>query len=119
MKQLSLLSVLFAVGCASSGVSVAVKEDLKKTIAANQEPIQLCYKQALEANAALQGEIILKFEIEEGKKVLSKVKVDKTTVNEPDLEKCVVQETSELTLSKPPEAKLAVTYPLTFKKIEE
>ena len=119
MKHLALLSVLFAVGCASSGVSVAVKEDLKKTIAAHQDPIQLCYKQALESNASLQGDLVLKFEIDQGKKVLSKVKVDKTTLNEPALEQCVVQETSELTLSKPPEAKLAVTYPLTFKKTEE
>ena len=111
--------LILTAGCASGGVSQAVKQDLQKTVAANKQPIELCYKQALESNAALQGEIVLKFEIEEGKKELSKVKVDKTTLNEPGLEQCVVQETSELTLSKPPEAKLAVTYPLSFKKTEE
>jgi hypothetical protein len=119
MKRLLLWCSLLAAGCAGGGVSQAVKKDLEKTVAAHQEPIQLCYRQALAGNAALEGEIVLKFEIEEGKRALSKVKVDKTTLNEPSLEQCVVQETSELTLSNPPEAKLAVTYPLKFKKIEE
>ena len=119
MRRLSMLSFLFAVGCASGGVSQAVKQDLQKTIEGNEEPIALCYQEALRANAALEGEIVLKFEVDEGKKELTNVKVDRTTIEEPGLEQCIIQETSELSLSRPPEAKLAVTYPLAFKKTEE
>jgi hypothetical protein len=119
MNRIVLLALLLATACASGGVSQAVKKDLEQTIANNHKPIELCYKEALESNAALEGDIVIKFEVEEGKKSLSKVKVEKTTVNEPSFEQCLVQETSELSLSKAPEAKLAVTYPLKFKKIED
>jgi hypothetical protein len=119
MNKLAALALVLATGCAGGGVSQAVKKDLERTIANNHQPIALCYKEALETNAALQGDVVLKFEVEQGRKQLSKVKVEKTTINEPSFEQCLVQETSELSLSKAPEAKLAVTYPLKFKKIEE
>jgi hypothetical protein len=118
MKRLCML-LLFAIGCSAGGVSQAVKQDLQRAVAAHREPLQLCYEQALKTNAALEGEMVVKFEIEPGKTALSKVKIGRTTIDEPSLEQCIVQETSELTLSKPPEAKLAVTYPLSFKRIEE
>ena len=118
MNKLAVLALLLVTGCAG-GVSSAVKKDLEQTIAGGQDMIELCYKQALESNASLQGDIVIKFEIEEGKTDLTKVKVEKTTINEPTFEQCLVQETSELSLSKAPEAKLAVTYPLKFKKIED
>jgi hypothetical protein len=118
MNKLCFLA-LVVIGCSSGGVSQAVKKDLQHTVANAKEPLELCYKNALGTNAALEGEIVLKFEIEKGKKQVSRVKVEKTTLNEPALEQCVVQETSELTLSNPPEAKLVATYPMRFKKTEE
>ena len=114
-----LFALLFTIGCSSGGVSQAVKQDLQKTVSNNSAPIELCYKTALEANAALSGDVTLKFEIFEGKKELTNVKVSKTTLNEPTFEQCLVQEMSELSLSKPPEAKLVVTYPLKFTKSED
>jgi hypothetical protein len=119
MNKAAWLVLVLATGCASGGVSAAVKKDLEQTIANNQKPIELCYKEALQQNASVSGDVVLKFEIEEGKKELSKVKVEKTTVNEPSFERCLVQETQELSLSQTPEAKLAVTYPLKFTKVEE
>ncbi len=121
-RRVAIASLVLAIGgaaCAGGGVSQAVKQDLEQTVAAAQGPIQLCYRQALETNAAAEGDIVLEFEVEKGKRELVNVKVETTTINEPKLEQCVVQETAELSLSKAPETKVAVTYPMHFKKIEE
>jgi hypothetical protein len=107
---------LLSTACVSGGVSTAVKDDLKRAVGVAQGPITLCYEQALQKNAALEGEIVLSFAIPSGAKEATDVSVSKKTIEEPSLEQCLVQEAKEISLSVEPEAKLAVTYPIRFSR---
>jgi uncharacterized protein HemX len=103
-----------AAGCAGSGFGEATRSDVQARMAAIQAPITRCYEEALKRNRKLQGTMMLAFVAESQTGKFAQVRVARSDVPDPELERCVIEQVGTLKLAAPTKTNLQVEYPLEF-----
>ena len=101
--------------CGGSGVGKGVRDDIQNQMASAETPMGQCYAEALERNDRLVGTITLSFMIQEKSGQFSNVQAASSSVDDQDMEQCVINKVSALKLQTPQKAKVAVdSYPVRF-----
>src|SRR5262245_34010306 len=77
-------------GCAGSGFGEETRTDISKRMASLKEPLGRCYQDALTRNRKLAGTMMLAFVAENGSGKFSEVRVARSDVPDPTLERCVI-----------------------------
>jgi hypothetical protein len=115
---LVFLTLQLAAGCASTGLGPETRDDVAARMATVQQPISVCYAQALQRNRKLRGQMTVAFETAPGTGRFTGVTVTRSELGDPVLEACVRDQVGALTLAKPPKTKLAAEYPLNFTPVD-
>ena len=113
----SLLLLLIS-SCSTSPVHKIDKEGIRSTFSTNTVPLRNCYEGQLKENPNFEGKVMLEFNIgPKGKVMSSKVDLDKSSLKNDDLHKCLLKELNTLTFPAPQTSKeVNVIYPLTFSR---
>lgn len=101
-------------GCANSGFGEGVRKDVGARMTAAGAPISACYEAALARNRKLKGTMQLAFVAEKGTGKFTQVRVERTDLADPELERCVVEQVGRLALETPQKANVSIQYPLEF-----
>lgn len=114
---LGALATVFA-GCAATGLGQGVRADVRARMATLEQPVARCYEEALKRNRKLRGSMLVAFVAASGTGKFSDVRVVRSDVADPDLERCVVEQVSSLTLTAPQKSQIAVEYPFEFAYVD-
>lgn len=94
------------------------RDAVAAVIRANIGQVRYCYERKLIANPNLFGKILVQFSIE-GKGVVQRPKVIKTTLSDADVEGCILRRLSQWKFPTPPAGtSVLVTYPFLFKSTQ-
>ncbi len=101
--------------CGSSGAGKAVRTDVTQQMTSIEPSVSACYKEALTRSPKTQGMIVLSFKVEPKTGKFKNAKIVRSTVNDAELDQCVVAEVTKLVLSKPQSTVVGIdSYPLNF-----
>jgi hypothetical protein len=109
-----ILPFLVLAGCAHSGMSASVRQDITARMESAKPTITDCYAKELKIDRKLRGTVDLSFETTPKTGDFDKVTVTRDDMKDPQLEQCVVTAVDGLKLAQPVKSKIAVTYPLDF-----
>jgi len=104
----------FVLACGGSGMGKAVRTDITNQMQAAAGDFASCYKQALQRNRDLAGQINLSFHIAAKTGQFEQVQVVRDRVGDDGLSQCVQTTVAGLKLSKPQSTGLKTTYPIDF-----
>ena len=111
-----LVALLSVGGCALKHKREADANKIIDAYKAQREQVKNCYYKALETNTQLQGEVTLAWVVD-GKGALKKAWVKDTTMNDADMEGCLLDHLKTVTFPKTQNlAKITVEYTLTFNR---
>lgn len=116
---LALIPGLFIVFASFTGCAIKHKReaDAQKIVdayKAEKEQVKNCFENALKQNAQLQGDITLAWMVD-GHGVLKKAWVKNSTVQDADMENCLLNHLKTVSFPKTQNlAKITVEYTLTF-----
>lgn len=116
---ISLTFLLLGSGCAIKHKREADASKIIDAYKAQREQVKNCYFKALETNAQLKGEVTLAWVVD-GKGALKKAWVKDTTMNDADMESCLLEHLKTVSFPKTQNlAKITVEYTLTFDRQEK
>ncbi len=113
-RCLGVAGCVLVSGCSGSGFGDEVRRDMQKQMESVQPRITECYKGALERDRKLQGEMMVAIRTEAGTGKFSDVSVQESELNDEQLQQCVVEQVSSLSLEKPTKSPVSTEYPLNF-----
>lgn len=108
------LALAIGAGCSRSGLGEGVRRDISARMTSAQAPLSSCYQKALEERRKLGGTMWLRFDVAAETGKFTNVAITRTEVPSPDLEACVIQTVSNLTLAEPQKSVVSVDYPVRF-----
>lgn len=113
-----MILTLTACGSASKDASKVDRDGIRNTVFSNSKSVRECYGQALakSGNEKMSGKIYVNFDIDtEGKAQKASVVEDRTTLKDPGLQQCVLNQLSQWNFPKPPDGQIVnVIYPFLF-----
>ena len=115
------LLAVFLVSCASVNTEqfrnttgkARTLEEIRQTVAANTGSFYLIYQQALERNPGLRGKVVFRIVIQPFGHV-SSAEVVSSEINEPELERNLMQQWKRIDFGAKNVDVMIVTYPITF-----
>ena len=110
----SLMALGAVAGCGGSGMGKAVRQDISARMATTRPTLAGCYEKALKEHRRLHGRIVVKFETAAGTGKFTNVRVVHNQLLDKDVEACVVDAVSGLSLAKPQKTVVSVEYPINF-----
>ncbi|MDX2018663.1 MAG: AgmX/PglI C-terminal domain-containing protein [Deltaproteobacteria bacterium] len=113
---LGLVTAAFVLGsgCAGSGFDKAVRTDVESRMTTAQPKFGDCYAEALKRNRKATGTVVVSFVAKANSGKFEDVKVVRSDIGDPQLDKCVIDQISGLTLEKPVKNQVLVEYPIAF-----
>ncbi len=90
------------------------RADIARVRKANRDAFRYCYEKMLRANADLKGRLVVRFEIPPSGRP-RKIRVVSSTLDEPEVGKCVVKRIAKLHFQPPEGGVCVVQWPFTFK----
>lgn len=114
MFLLGFMSAVLAVGCAGTGFDKAVRTDVESRMTTAQPKFSDCYTEALKRNRKATGTVVVSFVAKANSGKFDDVKVVRSDIGDPELDKCVVAQVSALVLEKPAKNQILVEYPIAF-----
>lgn len=105
---------VLASGCAGSGFDKAVRKDVESRMTTAQPKFGDCYTDALKRNRKATGTVVVSFVAKANSGKFEDVKVVRSDIGDPQLDKCVIDQISALTLEKPVKNQVLVEYPIAF-----
>lgn len=123
MKILFVILLLCLLGCSSDRpVEIGKKppekidrEGIRKVFFTNQRSIRACYEKGLKKNKDLKGIVKLQFDIGEQGQVLSGEVRKESSMNNPEVNTCLISLLKTLYFPKPPTNQVVnVIYPMAF-----
>jgi hypothetical protein len=106
-------------GCASSGFGKSTRDDVEAQMTAAQPKLVACYGEALKRNRKAEGTVTVSFVAKAKTGKFEDIKVVRSGMSDPELDKCVIAELGTLALSKPTKSHVAVEYPVSFTASEK
>jgi hypothetical protein len=110
----TVLAGSVAAGCAGTGLGDEARADIRARMGSIQEPISRCYETALTRNRKLRGSMLVAFVAAHETGKFTDVRIARSDVPDPELERCVIAQVSTLKLAKPTKTKLQIEYPFDF-----
>jgi TonB family protein len=89
------------------------KEIIRRVIRTHLNELRYCYQRELPAKPGLYGRLVVNFTITPTGQVMLP-KIDQTTLNNLNVEQCVVQATRRWTFPRPENGIVVVSYPFVF-----
>jgi TonB family protein len=89
------------------------EEIIRAVVEKRLAAIRNCYEQELVKNPKLQGKVTIRFTIGEDGSVVS-AEIENTTLNNPDVESCILRRIQYLKFPKPEKGQVTVSYPFVF-----
>ena len=109
---------MLPLGCSRAGMGDAVRTDITARMATTENPIAACYHTALERNRKLRGNMVVSFTAEPNTGKFTDVQVVSSSLNDKELESCVLTSIGGLSLETPQKTAVAATYPLEFSPLK-
>lgn len=101
--------------CGGSGLGKGVRTDIQNQMESAREPMAQCYADALERNADLVGTMTVSFVVQAKSGQFSNVQTRRSSLEDQEMEQCVINQVSSLKLQTPQKSKVAVdAYPVRF-----
>ncbi|RMF18524.1 MAG: TonB family protein [Candidatus Dadabacteria bacterium] len=86
---------------------------IRAVVEKNLRGIKFCYEKQLANNPDLKGKVVVQFTIGTDGKV-KKYKIEKSSLNNPDVERCILSRVRRWTFPKPEKDAVTVSYPFIF-----
>jgi len=112
---LSVAAVLVVIGCGANPAEMKAK--VEKVLDNPAAQMVICYQKELLKDRNLKGVVEAKFTVIPGTKVIKDVSVVSSTVNNPVLEQCTVEQISRLSFPFDPKIRVTVIWPFEFSPI--
>jgi len=107
------------VGCASGRAPEVYRDDTQKLLDGTNQAVTDCYAAALKSDRKAQGNVTVKFSVEESSGKLVGVSVDKARSSAPDsVQSCVTGQLGSLHLAPPDDQRGEATFTWDFKAKE-
>ena len=90
-------------------------ENVKTVIKSYMGRIKICYADGLVKNPDLKGEIKVQFTVGVNGRVTAS-KIASSTMNDPDVENCILRRFQRMTFPKPEGGEVTIKYPMIFKE---
>lgn len=127
MKRFGFLAALLVLSACSVKPNVAdspvlngpgnlpVKDEIRNVIKSNIKDVRGCYEKALDRNLKVQGKLVAEWRINGDGTVTDAVE-KQSTLNDPEMVKCILGKIGTWKFSPPPEDQIQViSYPFVFK----
>lgn len=100
-----------------ASASPLAKEEIRQTIRKQRDALNGCYRQGLERNARLHGKVVISFTIKQ-RGFVSDASVVKTTLNDPQVEACIVKQIKQLRFARH-SSDMTIHYPFRFQPLDK
>jgi hypothetical protein len=107
-------SLALAAGCGGTGMGADTRADITARMTSAQQPLEGCYKAALQHNRKLKGMMVLSFVAAPQTGQFQEITVTHDEINDPEVRKCVLGEVGKLKLEKPQGSRVSISYPIRF-----
>jgi hypothetical protein len=112
---LAMASLSLSLGaCSGSGFGKPTRDDVQAQMTAAQPKFAECYADALKRNRKVQGTVVVSFVAKAKTGKFEEIKIVRSDISDPDLDKCIIAQLGTLTLSSPTKSHVAVEYPVSF-----
>jgi hypothetical protein len=106
--------LVLAAGCGGTGMGADTRADITARMTSAQQPLESCYKAALQNNHKLKGTMVLTFVAAPKTGEFQEITVTRDEVGDPGVRKCVLDEVAKLKLEKPQGSRVSISYPIHF-----
>ena len=101
-------------GCGKTGLGDNVRKDIAARMQTVQDPITGCYRDALQRDRKLRGQMVVSFSATAKTGQFQDVRVTRNDLRDPELDRCVIEQVSSLALAQPQKTTVSASYPLDF-----
>lgn len=112
---LGATALLLMVGCGANPAEI--RAQVEKVLDNPAAQMVLCYQQQLLRDRNLKGVVEAKFTVLAGSKAIKDVSVVSSTINNPAIEQCTVEQISRMSFPFDPKIRLTVIWPFEFSPI--
>ncbi|HEX2684988.1 MAG TPA: AgmX/PglI C-terminal domain-containing protein [Kofleriaceae bacterium] len=107
-------SLWLATGCGGTGMGAGTRADITARMTSAQQPLESCYKAALQNNRKLGGMMVLAFVAAPKTGEFQEITVTRDELGDPSVRTCVIDEVAKLKLEKPQGSRVSISYPIHF-----